>query len=180
MESFASHHGRPVPDALADEVRSGTQAHVLWKRLDVMPDDCWVHPLAEPLTPAELSSFGDFLRQIHAEAQEYDYKQAYPVTLGLNDECAGATSKFFCSELVAASLKAAGRLAGDLNASLVVPGDFSQEEFAPGVLGERWRLVQAGHPSLERLISDTRKDAEIEMLRAQVKELKHEIELLRE
>ena len=42
MESFASHHGHPVVDALTGQIRSGTQCHVLFRRLDVMPDDVWV------------------------------------------------------------------------------------------------------------------------------------------
>jgi len=167
MESFASHHGHPVVDTLTDQIRSGTQCHVLFRRLDVMADDVWVHPLKEPLNEQQMEPFTSFLKEIHAEAAEYDYEQAYPVTLGMNAE---SREKFFCSELVAAALKAAGIFPPELNSSSIVPGHYMDPDMpeVSGVFSQRFLLIKAGHPSLERAVVSARSADEISRLKQKV------------
>ena len=59
------------------QVRSGSQAHVLWKRLDALKhDDVYAHRLKEPLTEEERQKMGEFLRAAHVAGAEYDYAQA--------------------------------------------------------------------------------------------------------
>lgn len=132
-----------------------------------MADDVWVHPLKEPLKGKDLKDFTRFLNEIHDEAAEYDYEQAYPVTLGMNDEC---KEKFFCSELVAAALKAAHVFPASVNSSSIVPGHYMDPKRPEisGQFSERYNLIQVGHPSLEQAVQDSRTQAEIKRLKAKV------------
>ena len=81
FESFSSHHGNFVLDALSNEIRSGTQAHVLHRRLDAMEDTVVCHPLKEPLDSEELKALKAFLTKVHDEKAEYDYDQVPQITL---------------------------------------------------------------------------------------------------
>jgi len=188
MESFSSHHGKPVPDALTSEVRSGTQAHILYKRLDaaLLHDTVYVHSLIEPLTEEETKNFHAFCARAHEDAAEYDYSQAYAIPLrtgccATKDETTieEDSEKYFCSEFVAAALRAAGKLPALTEASTMSPGDFLQSncgiDGTQPILKERVRLVQSGHPPLERLISDYQKDEEIALLKQEVITLKQQL-----
>ena len=61
------------------QVRSGTQAHILYKRLDaaLLHDTVYVHSLIEPLTEEETKNFHAFCARAHEDAAEYDYSQVH-------------------------------------------------------------------------------------------------------
>ena len=62
------------------QIRSGTQAHILWKRLEVLENDTvYVHRLKTPLDEEETKNFQEFCKRAHKEAAEYDYSQAYGI-----------------------------------------------------------------------------------------------------
>jgi len=193
LESFASHHGKPVLDALKNEIRSGTQAHILWKRLEVLQNDSvYVHRLKTPLNEEETKNFQEFCQRAHKEAAEYDYSQAYGIAArrATHDKSFRDSQmtteeenhyNYFCSELVACALQAAGRLDKELNCSLVVPGDFACKEqgtensrlFAHGeIVGEAELLVEAMHPPMEPMIMIDIKDQRIKQLEVEVASLK--------
>jgi len=188
MESFSSHHGKPVPDALTGEVRSGTQAHILYKRLDaaLVHDTVYAHALIDPLNETEMKDFHAFCARTHKDAAEYDYSQAYAIPLrtgccATKDETTNEedSEQYFCSEFVAAALRAAGRLPATTESSTMSPGDFfhanCQIDGGKPILKDRVRLVESGHPPLERLISDYNKDEEITSLQQQLSSLKQQL-----
>jgi len=183
FETFSSHHGRPVPDAFTGKIRSGTQVHMLYKRLDALCDDSvYVHPLKEPLNPDELQKLKEFLQRVHDEAAHYDYSEAYAIPFRDADQAKvhhanpdddESMKAFFCSELVAAALQAAGRISSEKDASVVVPGDFGKAPLLGEVVDEPWLLVDAGHGgALERLVSDWHKDEQIRCQQLEIEDLK--------
>lgn len=182
-----------VLDALKNEIRSGTQAHILWKRLEVLQNDSvYVHRLKTPLNEEETKNFQEFCQRAHKEAAEYDYSQAYGIAArrATHDKSFRDSQmtteeenhyNYFCSELVACALQAAGRLDKELNCSLVVPGDFACKEqgtensrlFAHGeIVGEAELLVEAMHPPMEPMIMIDIKDQRIKQLEVEVASLK--------
>lgn len=188
FESFSSHHGNFVLDALDHEIRSGTQCHVLHRRLDAMEDTVVCHPLKEPLTPDETEKLQNFLLKIHGEKGEYDYDQSYAIPFRKGRDKFETSHKdnlkrFFCSELVAAALQACGRLPQDLNVSTVVPADFALKDVGyfegggkdqsfttPLKIGEdeAFIVVTAPHPPLAPIVCLHEKDREIAYLKQQL------------
>jgi len=154
-------------------------------------DTVYVHRLKTPLDEEETKNFQEFCKRAHKEAAEYDYSQAYGIaarraTHDKNFRDSQMTTEeenhynYFCSELVACALQAAGRLPKELNCSLVVPGDFACKEqgtessrlFAHGeVVGEAEELVQAMHPSMKPMIMIDIKDQQIKQLELKVASL---------
>ena len=57
-------------------MRSGTQSHILHKRIDALRHDTvFAHRLKEPLTAEETQKMGEFLQEAHHQGAEYDYAQ---------------------------------------------------------------------------------------------------------
>lgn len=109
---------------------SGVSISRLSDRIDTYDGEIWWLPLSQAIwTAMDKQKFYDFL--IHQEHKEYDMPQAIRSALDMVDRTPviGNTthnvedfSRFFCSELVAAGLEAAGAIA-DVNASEVTPID---------------------------------------------------------
>ncbi|MFH0783442.1 MAG: hypothetical protein V2B20_16020 [Pseudomonadota bacterium] len=109
---------------------SGVSISRLSDRLDTYDGELWWLPLSEKVNSAmDKKKFYDFL--IHQERKEYDMPQAIKSALDVLDKVPviGKTthnvedfSRFFCSELVAAGLEAAGAIS-NINASEVTPID---------------------------------------------------------
>ena len=109
---------------------SGVSISRLSDRLDTYNGEIWWLPLRQTLWESmDKSKFYDFM--IHQDRKEYDMPQAIRSALDLLDQVSvigNAThnledfSRFFCSELVAAGLEAAGAIS-TINASEVTPID---------------------------------------------------------
>jgi Orthopoxvirus protein of unknown function (DUF830). len=109
---------------------SGVTISRLSDRLDTYDGEIWWLPLRQDIHDAmDKKKYYDFL--IHQERKEYDMPQAVKSALDAMDNVpiiGNATrniedfSQFFCSELVAAALEAAGAIA-HINASEVTPID---------------------------------------------------------
>ena len=109
---------------------SGVSISRLSDRIDTYDGDIWWLPLRQTLWEImDKPGYYDFL--IHQEHKAYDMPQAIRSALDLLDKVSvvgNAThnledfSRFFCSELVAAALEAAGVIA-TINASEVTPID---------------------------------------------------------
>lgn len=109
---------------------SGVTISRLSDRLDTYDGEIWWLPLKEDIWKGmDKKKFYDFL--IHQERKEYDMPQAIKSALDAFDQVpvlGSAThsvedfSRFFCSELVAAGLEAAGAIS-HINASEVTPID---------------------------------------------------------
>jgi hypothetical protein len=109
---------------------SGVTISRLSDRLDTYDGEIWWLPILKDIHDVmDKKKFYNFL--IHQERKEYDMPQAIKSALDALDSVPGlgrAThnredfSRFFCSELVAAALEAAGAIAS-INASEVTPID---------------------------------------------------------
>jgi hypothetical protein len=109
---------------------SGVSVSRLSDRLDTYDGEIWWLPLSQKISEKmDKKKFYDFL--IHQERKEYDMPQAIKSALDAFDKIPvlrNAThnvedfSRFFCSELVAAGLEAAGAIP-HINASEVTPID---------------------------------------------------------
>jgi hypothetical protein len=109
---------------------SGVTVSRLSDRLDTYGGDIWWLPIHQDIhAEMDKQKYYDFL--IHQERKEYDMPQAVKSALDALDKLpivGGATynredfSRFFCSELVAAALEAAGAISS-INASEVTPID---------------------------------------------------------
>lgn len=109
---------------------SGVTVSRLSDRLDTYGGELWWLPLRKDIqTSMDKKKFYDFL--IHQERKEYDMPQAIKSALDALDRVpvighvthnAEDFSRFFCSELVAAGLEAAGAIS-HINASEVTPID---------------------------------------------------------
>ena len=93
---------------------SGVSINRLSDRVDTYDGEMWWLPLRQDIYDAmDKKKYYDFL--LHQEHKEYDAVQAVKSALDILDKI-GITyntedfSKFFCSELVAASLEASGQL----------------------------------------------------------------------
>jgi hypothetical protein len=109
---------------------SGVIISRLSDRLDTYDGEIWWLPLRQDIHAAmDKKKYYDFL--IHQERKEYDMPQAIKSALDALDKVplvgnlthnAEDFSRFFCSELVAAALEAAGAIS-HINASEVTPID---------------------------------------------------------
>ena len=112
---------------------SGVTNSRLSDRLDTYNGEIWWLPLRQNIYESmDIRKFYDFL--IHQEHKEYDMPQAIKSALDVLDKvpllgnathCSEDFSRFFCSELVAASLEVAGAIP-HINASEVTPIDLCQ------------------------------------------------------
>ncbi len=109
---------------------SGVSINRLSERLASYSGEIWWLPLSQQSrAKMDTKAFYDFL--LHQESKEYDLPQAIKAGLDMFDnvpllellsESQEDYARFFCSELVAAGLKAAGVL-DNINASEVTPID---------------------------------------------------------
>ena len=109
---------------------SGVSISRLSDRLDTYEGEIWWLPLSDVVyNSMDKKKFYDFL--LHQERKEYDTVQAIKSALDALDKIPGIGgltrnsedfSRFFCSELVAAGLEAAGAISS-VNASEITPID---------------------------------------------------------
>ncbi len=146
--------------------RQGVAISRMENRLEQYDGEVWWLPLQDKIRGKQFNQqpFSEFLMQ--QKGKKYDHSQAAGSAIdffddlpfgwrgpGYNDE---NFTRLFCSELVAASLKAAGILPENLNASEATPIDICRWNiFAPEYYLLKGRTKEiSGYNSLEPLHSD--------------------------
>lgn len=122
----------------------GVQAHWLYDRLIGYKGRVWVYPLQHPFTQQESERATSFIME--ALGKNYDAIGAYRSTgagfgwleslLRVED-----LSSIFCSELVAADFRAAGRFPTK-DASHWSPNRLARQFLRDGIIGKPWEIPQ--------------------------------------
>lgn len=132
----------PVPDSMDGCYRKGVQMILLSQKLEGYNGQAWWLRLKQPLTDQEKLFASDFLFKRWTSKTPYDKKQAMQAGLDYHKipklfrwmfrpfksiiENKEDMRALFCSELAAKTLKEAGRLPEDFNASECTPEDLSR------------------------------------------------------